>query len=183
MITSVELIQLKAFARQDGFFIGLLGVCAFACFVGSMRMPLLQMLFVVLSFAAPVVAYLRLKHYRDAVLSGTVSWRRAFFFVAYMLACASLIVAAAVFVYFYFFDHGAFFTTLQHNMSLPEVRQQFADAGMNPAELEQQLALATQARPADLAISVITNGIISSVVLATIISFLGRRARPVTTKH
>lgn len=181
MITPIEYIQLKAFARQDGFFIGLLWIATFACLFGSMTHPDLQLGFVMGFVATPFIVFYRLKNFRNKVLSGYISYKRALCFTAMMLAYASLIIAAATLAYFYFFDNGSFLAALQRNLSLPEMRQAFTQAGLNPADLDEQISLVAKQRPIDFAFDMLCNGIVSSTFLAIIIAFFGKRT-PVTVK-
>lgn len=176
MITPTEYIQLKAFARQDGLFIGCLWVAAFACFIGSMTHPELQLGFVVGTMATPFAVYYRLRHFRDKILDGYISFRRAFAFIAFTMAYASIILAGATLVYFYFLDNGMFVATLRDNLSIPEIQQSFVNAGMDPKVLDVQLETISKSRPIDFAISIFSDGLISSLILALIIGFLGKRA-------
>lgn len=175
MISPTEYIQLKAFARQDGLILGLVWVAAFACFIGSMSDASLQLGFVVGLLSTPFVVFYMLRHYRDKVLTGTISYKRALAFIALTMVYASLILAAATFAYFYFVDKGDFFGTLMENIKMPEVQQTFSDAGLNPSEIEQQLSMASQSRPIDFAFSVFFEGIVFAMIHAAIIALLGAK--------
>ena len=175
MISPTEYIQLKAFAKQDGLILGLVWIAAFACFIGSMSDASLQLGFVVGLLSTPFVVFYMLRHYRDKVLTGTISYKRAFAFIALTMVYASLILAAATFAYFYFVDKGDFFGTLMENIKMPEVQQTFSDAGLNPSEIEQQLSMASQSRPIDFAFSVFFEGIVFAMIHAAIIALLGAK--------
>lgn len=177
MIKPTEYIQLKAFAKQDGLILGLIWIAAFACFIGSMTDGSLQIGFVAGILSTPFVVFFMLRHYRDKVLDGSISYRRAFAFTAFTMGYASLIIAAATFVYFHFFDKGDFFGTLMANIKLPEVQQAFTDAGMKPDEIEQQLSMVSQSRPIDFAFSVFTEGIIIALLHGALLGlFIKRKA-------
>lgn len=180
MITPNEYIQLKAFARQDGFFMGCLWIFTFGCFLGSMEQPDLQIGFMAGVILTPVLAYMRLKHFRDKVMSGAISYRRALAFMFLTLAYASMLIAAATYIYFYFFDNGLFLSTIQQNLSLPEIRQAFTDAGMNPKDLDTQIATIGETRPIDFALNIFCNGIICSTMLAAVLALFGRRVTRIT---
>lgn len=175
MISAIEYIQLKAFARQDGFFLGCLWIVTFACFIGSIKMPDLQLGFIAGIIATPFVVYYRLKHFRDKVLDGSISYRRAVSFIALTMIYASVIMAAATYAYFYFFDHGLFVSTLQESIALPEIRHSFAQAGMDAKQLDEQMAMIAQTRPIDFAFSVLSNGIILAFTFSLIIGFIGKK--------
>ena len=170
MISSAEYIQLKAYARQDGIFFGVLWIITFACLVYSMQDPSLQF-----GFIAGFLAYFRLRHFRDKVLEGNISFRRAFAFITFAMGYGSIIMAAATYIYFYFLDHGTFISVLQQSFSAPEVRESIKQAGVDIREMEKQLQAMSQIRPIDFAFSVFSNGIISAFFMGAIIGFIGKR--------
>lgn len=179
MISPSEYIQLKAFARQDGFFIGLLWVFTFACFVCSMSSPDVQIGFIAGLMVSPFVVYFRLKHFRDKILGGKISFKRAFLYLAFVVVDASIILAAATFIYFYFLDNGVFMSRLHESMSLPEVKQSFTQAGMDVETIDKQLQLFSETRPIDIAFGIFFNTMISGFILALILSAIGHKAEPV----
>ena len=175
MISSAEYIQLKAYARQDGIFFGILWIIAFACLIHSMQDHSLQFGFIIGAIATPFLAYYRLKHFRDKVLEGHISFRRAFAFVTFTMGYGSIIMAAATYIYFYFLDHGTFIGFLQQSFSTPEVRNSIMQTGVDIQEMEKQIQAMSQIRPIDFAFSVFSNGIISAFFMGIIIGFLGKR--------
>ncbi|MBQ9236945.1 MAG: DUF4199 domain-containing protein [Prevotella sp.] len=175
MISTIELVQLKAYARQDGLILGAIWIAAFACFIGSMSDASLQLGFIVGALCTPFVVFYMLRHYRDQVLTGAISYRRAFAFIAYTMMYASLLLAAATFAYFNFIDSGNFFGTLMSNIKLPEVQQAFTDAGMDPRDIEEQLSLMSQSRPIDFAFSVFFEGVVFALIHAALLSLLGKK--------
>ena len=177
MIKADEYIQLKAFARQDGLFLGLLWVICFACLVYSVTDPSLQLIFVAGSIATPFITYYRLKHFRDKVLDGQISFLRAFAFVAFMMGYGSIIMAAATYFYFYFLDHGTFMNILQQNMSMPEVHNSLTQAGIDIKEMENQMTALSQSRPIDFALNVFSNGLLTALIMGAIIGFMGKRVK------
>lgn len=174
MISPIEYTQLKAFARQDGFFLGCLWIFTFACLIGSMSEPTLQIGFIAGTITTPIMTYRLLKRYRDRIIGGTISFRRAFCFVALMVVYASIIMAAATFVYFYFFDKGAFLSHLNQQLSIPEIRNSFAQAGMDSKMLDEQLGIMSQSRPVDLAFSIFCNSTVMGFLMAIIIGIIGK---------
>lgn len=177
MITPTEYIQLKAFARQDGVILGLIWIAAFACFIGSMTDSSLQLGFIVGLLSTPFVVYYMLRHYRDKVLDGSISFSRAFAFTAFTMGYASLIMAAATFVYFHFFDKGDFIGTLMANIKLPEVQKTFTDAGIKYEDIEEQLTVVSQSRPIDFALSVFTEGLVTAFAHGALLGLLGRKKK------
>lgn len=175
MISPSEYIQLKAFARQDGFFIGLLWIFTFACFIGSMTEPGLQVGFIAGTIVSPFIIFYRLKHYRDKVIGGSISFKKAFVFLAYVIVDASIILAAATFIYFYFMDHGHFIAHLQRNLQMPEIQQSFAQAGMDAKTLNEQVQIFSNTRAIDIAFSMFFNTMLTGILLALVLSLIGRK--------
>ena len=182
MISPNEYIQLKAFARQDGFYLGVIWTIMFAFFVGSMHNAAFQAGYVVIAIATPFILYVFLKHYRDRILSGGISFRRAFAFTAFIMAYASIILAAATLIYFYFLDNGTFLSALKQSLATPEVRQLFTDAGADMSEIDRQVAQMSNVRPIDMAISTFSNCIILSLPLSLLLALMGRKALKVKSE-
>ncbi len=177
MISYNDYIQLKAFARQDGLLMGALWVVTLGCFVASMVSPILQLGFIAGLIATPIVAMSRLKNFRDNILEGNISFGRALLFCTMTMCYASLIAAAATLVYFYFIDNGMLMTTLTNNLSMPEVREAFLQAGMSTEEIDRQIEVVGQSRPIDFAFSIFFNCVVSSFFLALILALFGKRER------
>jgi membrane-associated protease RseP (regulator of RpoE activity) len=175
MISAVEYIQLKAFARQDGFFLGLFWCLLFFCFVYSMRLPMLQMFYLSGVVATPFVVLWRMRFYRDKVLTGVISYRRAFAYGAMVMAYASVLLTAATLVYFYFLDGGTFLSALKESFASEELRQSLAGAGFNLKDLDEQVSLLSQARPVDIAISTFSNSVVISLLLSVILALIVKR--------
>lgn len=177
MISQEEYIQLKAFARQDGLLIGALWIITFGCFVGSMSAPDIQIGSIAGVIATPFVMYYRLKRFRNNILDGSISYGRALTFCLLTTAYASLIIAAATMIYMTFFDDGMLMSTLQRNITMPEMQQSLKQAGMDPEKLETQLAELGRLRPIDFTFSIFFNCIITSGLMAIVIALAGKRQK------
>ena len=169
-----EYTQLKAFARQDGFFLGVLWCLTFACFVYSIETPELSLMYLVGIMTTPLLLYYRLKNYRN-VAEGSVSYLRSFAFLLVTTSCASLILTVGVYAYFRYLDDGRFMTLMTESLSSPEVRKSFADGGMDLNVLDTQLSALAQSRPIDMAIAMLSNTLMGSAFLDAIIALFGRK--------
>ena len=123
MINPEEIIQLKAFARQDGTFLGLIWIASFACYVGEFHSSSLGMLALILAVISPFFLAMRLKRFRDKSRGGVISFRRSLAFCMFSFFYASLLFAIVQYVYFAYIDKG--FLVQQYNimMSTPEAKQ------------------------------------------------------------
>lgn len=176
MISPVEYIQLKAFARIEGVIFGILGVAVMACLVESFEDPSLQLLTPIGIVATPILAYYRLRRFRDQVLGGVISFRRGMAYLAFSFAYAALIMTVASYVYFAFVDNGQFLMAIQEQMQVPEVQTALKEAGISQTVLQQEMDVLAQIRPIDIAISILSNALISGFVLSIILGFLCRRS-------
>ena len=78
MATREDYEQLKAFARIDGAITGGLWILSFALFVAGFQQPMLSTLSVLTGIFSLVLASIRLRRFRDNILDGVISFRRAF---------------------------------------------------------------------------------------------------------
>ena len=173
-MTANEYTQMRAFARQDGFFLGIMWCVAFACFVYSVDQPALSILYMILIVATPIVLLYRMKSYRNNVIAGRMSYLRAFAFLLIMTSCASLILTIGVYAYFRFLDGGRFMTLMTESISNADVRKSFAEAGIDPSTLDMQLSALAQARPIDMAFSIFSNTLVLSAILDAILALFGK---------
>lgn len=180
MISPIDYIQLKAFARQDGLMIGCLWILTFACFIASMKYPDYQIGFFAGICSTPFFVFYRLRHFRDKVLDGNISYRRALTFTMFVIGYASVLIAGATFVYFYFIDNGAFVSTIQSNIETPEMTQYIKEMGLDNKALNEQMTLLKETRPIDFAFNMLWNGIISGFLLSLVLAAFGKRTRKIT---
>lgn len=177
MISRDEYIQLRAFARQDGLWIGLFWIATLACFVGSIKEPALQIGFITGVIATPFVVYFRLRRFRNKILNGCISYGRAVAFCIMATVYASILVAGATLAYFYFLDNGMLINALRNNITIPELRESFRQTGINPEELETEIEAIGKLRPIDFAFSIFFNGIVTSSLMGAVLGLIGMRTK------
>ncbi|MCR4852695.1 MAG: DUF4199 domain-containing protein [Prevotella sp.] len=123
MATYKDFEQVKAFARVDGVLVTLLWTVSFVC---AMKMGKNPMLFLVaLGIGAWSLAYaaLRLKRFRDQVLDGFISYRRALAYSILTYLYASLLFAVVQYLYFQFIDGGEFLRQQLVMLNDPEAQK------------------------------------------------------------
>ncbi len=132
MITSQELIQLRAFARQDGAILGLAWIVSFVCAMQSLNIPLLALLSNILALSTPFLVGYRLGKFRDEALGGEISFRRAFGYCIQTFAYATLLLTVVQFVYLRFIDSAyleQFIVTYKQILeSTPELANEDTDS-------------------------------------------------------
>lgn len=108
IINVMDLVQLKAYARQYGVALALVWTASFLSIVFAPASVLGSLL----ALSTPIVVGWFLVRFRNDALDGHISFRRGYAFSCYTFFYASLLFAAVQFVYLRFFDHGAFMAML-----------------------------------------------------------------------
>lgn len=177
MINVTALIQLKAFARQDGFLLFLLWMASFAVIVNNPA----SLWGSLLAMATPFYVGYLLARFRNYALYGFISFRRALAFSLYTFFYASLLFAVAQFVYFRYLDHGTFLAMLTASMKTlePFYRAQ----GISVSELQQSLAMIGQLTPIETAFVFMMQNILIGAVLSFPIAWIGKRTVIVKNLH
>lgn len=169
MITPQVLIQLKAFARQDGALLSLLWIASFA---GMMYMPQ-SAVGNLLALATPIVVGWRLCKFRDDALDGVISLRRGYAYAFYVFFYASLVFALAQYLYFAFLDGGRFSTMLSD--ALRVVTPIYEQQGMSKAEIDQGMGLVMSLGPLHWTFVFMVQNILVGLVLGLPIGAVCRK--------
>lgn len=158
MINIETLIQLKAFARQDGAFLALLWIASFAFVVSATGGALGNLLML----ATPFFVAWRLAKFRNYALDGIISFRRSLAYCLYTFLYAAILFAAAQFVYFRFLDNGDFarmFTDII-NALIPVYEQ----SGISKSELQQTSQLISMLTPVEWVLVFLTQNLLLCLV-------------------
>lgn len=141
MIKIEEFMQLKAFARMDALLLTALWTVSFACvtMIGAGTMGNL------LALATPFFIGWRTCRFRNNVLGGAISLRRAYAYSLYNFVYASLVFALVQFVYFRFVDNGGFVGLLTDTMKA--MAPVYEQNGISRTELKQNIDMLTQLTP------------------------------------
>ena len=92
-MTTEEYIQLRAFARVDGTYVGILWITSFACYLGGLTSPMLGLIGGIIAIISPFFAAKRLTKFRDDIRDGEISGKRSMLYYALMFFYASLLLA------------------------------------------------------------------------------------------
>lgn len=169
----------KANARVDGAMLGGLWIVSFACFIGEFFSPVLGLAAVAVGIGSLVFAGLRLRRYRDFVLSGSISFRHGFAYIMFVFFYASLLMAAAQFVYFQFLDHGFMLSKYSEVMSAPDFKAMLQLYGVKDTEMKLLIDNMSALRPIDIALQFLTTNIFLGAVTGLPMAvMMKRRPRP-----
>ena len=169
MINVISLIQLKAFARQDGFLLFLLWVASFAIIVHSPTSSWGSLL----AMATPFFVGWLLIKFRDYALKGVISFRRALAFCVFTFFYASMLFAVAQYVYFRFMDNGALMSTL---ISTIKTLEPFYKAqGVSVEGLKQSITMIGELSPVEIAFVFMMQNIFMGFFMSFPIALVTRR--------
>ncbi len=176
MATRQEYEQLKAFARIDGAWVGLLWLVSFAGFIAEFRMPLLGTLALLVGVGSIVFAAMRLRRFRDTILPGIISFRRAFAYSFCIYFYASLIMALGQYAYFQFLDGGYIMAQYAAQVGTPEFKELMTAAGVDEQGLSVAMDTLANLRPIDIAMQFLsTNLILGAAVSLPMAAMMARR--------
>ena len=176
-MTTQEYIQLRAFARVDGTYVGILWIASFACYLGGLSSPMLGLVGGILAVASPFFAAKRLIKFRDDISNGEISGRRSMLYYALMFFYASLLFALAQYLYFAFLDGGYLMREYTSMLSSPEMKQAMQAYGMTADQLMEGLTEFANTSPIMTALNIMTMNITIGLIFSLPVSLITRRAR------
>ena len=183
MLTKPEYIQLKAYARLQGTIMGLLWIASFACFIGSISEPALSFFFNFTIIFIPFLAASFVRYYRDRVLGGTLSFRRAYSYSLLIFFYATLLLAIAQWAYFEFLDQGRMLGSMARTISTPEFAPVLEAYKIPKEEVLAQLDILSETRPIDFAFTFMWMNIFFGVILSWFIALFTKRSVTRTGKQ
>ena len=105
-MTQNQPISLQQTAMYFGTLMGLFWIIKFTFLPLGFTIPLLQLLFVLLTFFVPILGYLYARKFRNRYCGGSITFSRAFAFTVLMYLFAALVAAVAHYIYFRYIDNG-----------------------------------------------------------------------------
>lgn len=173
IINVMDLVQLKAYARQYGVVLAAVWAASFLSIVIAPASVLGSLL----ALSTPIVVGWFLVRFRNGALDGHISFRRGFAFSCYTFFYASLLFAAVQFVYLRFFDHGAFMAMLGESLKTMEevYRHEGAAAMQAIGHMKQTISVVGQLSPLQLTFVIMMDNILVGALLSLPIALACRR--------
>jgi hypothetical protein len=165
---------MKAYARQDGFFLALLWTASFACYILGITNELLGMLALGLAVMTPFFVAGRLRKFRDEGREGLISFGRGYAYTVFVFFYGAVLLAVVQFIYFAYVDHGYLLSTFSKMLSSDEGRALVKQYGMTQM-VEESLSEMANIRPIDYALNILTVNIVIGFVLALPIGLVMQR--------
>ena len=170
MIRIEDFLQLKAFARQDAMILAAMWTVSFLCVTMAGAGALGNLL----AIATPFLVGWRLIKFRDNVLGGSISFRRAFAFSLHMFIYASLVFALVQFVYFRFIDHGSFAGMIGASMRL--LAPMYKESGISQQQITQSISLVNMLTPVQWAFMFMMQNMLIGVIASLPIAAVCKRS-------
>ena len=167
---------MKAYARQDGFFLALLWIASFACYIMGITNGMLGMVAMMLAVMTPFFVAGRLRRFRDEGREGVISFRRSYAYTIFVFFYGAVLLAVAQFLYFAYLDNGYLLSTFSKIVSSDEGRALLQQYGMTQM-VDESLVEMASIRPIDYALNILTVNILIGFVLGVPIGLLMYRSR------
>ncbi len=169
MVDFQTIRQLKAYARQDGVFMGAYWIVSFLL---TLYFPNLA-LGGVMMICTPFFAGWMLRKFRDDALGGKISFRRGLAYSVYTFFNGSFLFAFGLFIYLYAFDKGQFFSTFLQGIK--DSAAVYQALGSNPKELYDSIDIISHLSALQISFVFMMYYLIVSTPLAVVIALLCKR--------
>ena len=172
-MTVPEYIQLKAYARQDGFFLALFWIVCFISYIIGLTNQLVGMLSMLMVVASPFFVATRLKKFRDEGREGVISFGRSYAYTIFVFFYGAVLLAVAQYLYFAYMDNGYLVNSLARMMSTDEAKMMLEQYGAQSLVLAEMAAT----RPIDYALNILTINISLGFILGVPIGLIMQRRK------
>jgi len=176
MATYQELEQVQAFARIDGAILALLWTFSFVFFIGNFYNPMMGLLFFAIGAFSLVYAALRLRKFRDNILDGYISFRRAYAYSIITYLNASLLFALVQYAYFQFLDKGFLITQYSQIATDPDFISMMQVYGLNSTDLKIAMDNLAALRPIEIALQFFTTNVMMGVFISLPVAMIMKKS-------
>ncbi len=168
-MTTDELKQLRAYARQDGLILALVWTLSFLTIV---YLPTTSW-GVLLMLSTPFVMFWRLRKFREDALDGTISFGRALLYCIQLFGGACILFALVQFGYFQLLDHGRFFQLIADAME--QVRPIYEQQGISTDDMQQAVEQMKGTTPIQLTGSFLVQNLFLGIIVSPVVALFGKR--------
>lgn len=110
-------ITLQEAAMRFGTFMGFFWIIKFSFIPLGFSVPLLHLLFILLTLFVPVLGYIYTKKYRDMYSEGRLTFGQGFLFSLFMYIAAIMLAFLAHYTYFRYLDNGFLVNIYQEQLN------------------------------------------------------------------
>lgn len=147
--------QMHAFARIDGLWIGSVWVVSFCCCICGLKSPSVSMIGNVLALLSPIMAYRKVRQFRDNVRDGILSFLRAVHYYILIFAYAAILFAFVQYVYFAFIDGGYLYHSYLSMFMRPEYEALIKTYGLTMAQVRSMMDEISQVPAITIALNIL----------------------------
>ena len=176
-MTSQEYVQLRAFARVDGAYLGMLWIMCFACYIIGMNHPWISTIGSVATMLSPFYAARRLRKFRDEIRDGEISFLRSMAYYMLMFFYASVLFALAQYIYFAFIDGGYMIREYIGLMATDEAKTMMKAYGLTAKQVSDSLNELASTSPIMIALNIMTMNITIGILLSLPVATLTRKKK------
>ncbi len=172
MINVLALIQVRAFARQDGFFLFLVWAASFVSVIQAPTSSWGSLL----ALSTPFFVGWRLQSFRNSALDGVISFRRALAYGFYTFFYASLLFAVGQYVYFRFLDGGQLIASVRNGIA--QLTPVYEASGISITQLRQSIDAVASLTPIELAFVFMMQNLFFGFIMSFPIAAVCQRHKP-----
>ncbi len=174
-VGAFELLQ--AWARMDGAVVALLWTLSFASMIGFFHeaSSLYAIGWFVLGAFSLAYAASRLKHFRDQVSDGIISFSRAYGYSIMTYLYAALLFAVMQFVYFQYIDQGFLVSQYTMQASSPQMQEMMRLYGLTAQDMKFVLENIAALRPIDIALQFFSTNLMMAVFVSLPVALLMKK--------
>ncbi len=178
-----NLMQLSAYARVDGGWVGGVWIISFFLFIGAFKSALLGNLSFLLGLVSLYVYGRRLRAFRNNALDGEMSMLRAYTHGLFTFFYAAVLMAGAQFLYFQFFDHGYVMSAYMATLQKPEFKDLMTLNGISAKDLDMAITGLQAMRPIDITLQFLFSNLLLGAVLSLPFAAIMSRRKRVGTRR
>lgn len=170
MINVTALVQLKAFARQDGVILALTWIASFILMIYTPQYSYGNLL----ALSTPFIVGWRLCAFRNYALDGKISFRRGFAYSCYTFFYASLVFALYQYAYIKFIDGDSIKNMLAETVKI--LTPVYQEQGLSLNEINSAASMMASLRPIDLSIIFMMQNLFIGLLLSLPLALIFKRS-------
>ena len=176
-MTTPEYIHLRAFARIDGTYLGIIWTISFACYIIGISNPMIGMVGSIMALASPFYAFKRLRKFRDEIRDGHISLLRSMAYYMLMFFYASILFALAQYAYFAFLDNGYIVKQYISFLSSQEAQEMIKAYGLTMKQVTEGINELGNTSPIMIALNIMTMNITIGIMLSLPVAAITKRSK------
>lgn len=159
-------LRLRAFARLDGFRLGLFWVVSFALFIGYFTYPVCGFLWVGTLLFTPFYIGMRTQSYSEQTEEQRISYGHAYAHSSLTVFYASLILAICQWTYFQYLDNGFLINQYASMFTEKENKAMLEIIGYTKDMVDNMVESLRSLRPIDLSLQMMWSNMVAGLIIS-----------------